>query len=292
MKLSIIIVNWNTGSLLRKCLDALSDACRSGAEKIDYEVFVVDNASIDNSISEAQKSIQPFSLKKLQVNEGFAKGNNMAIKETSGDIVLLLNPDTQASPGSLVKLTNFFSDQPKAGIVGGKLLNADGSLQPSVRSFPTLSVLVLMITKLARVLPNLSLLRKYEMKDFSYQAAEKVDQVMGACFAIKREVIDKIGLLDEKYWIWFEEVDFCKRAIISGFETWYTPEAEIIHHQATSFSKVTPLWRAWQFSRSALRYAKKHLGALRLGIVLLITPIGLLSAFPATLLGSKPGVKK
>lgn len=296
MELTIIIVNWNSGALLRRCLDALAAACRStvdqgsGTRDITYEVFVVDNASTDGSVAQARGSAPPFHLIVLPANEGFARANNLALRKATGEVLLLLNPDTEPRPGSLVRLVEFFTTHPSAGIVGGKLLNANGSVQSSVRQFPTLTVLTLLLTRLARIFPNAPLLRRYERRDFSYTRDARVDQVMGACFAIRRETLHAIGLLDEGFWIWFEEVDYCRRAFLAGLQTWFTPTVEVVHHRAVSFRLVSPLWRSWQFSRSACRYARKHLGLLPAGVVVLLIPVSLLTAVPAALLRSRPGV--
>lgn len=289
MKLSIVIVNWNTGVLLRKCLDALP---ASVGGKFLYEVFVVDNASKDDSLAQARGSAQMYREIVLPANMGFAHANNVALREARGEILLLLNPDTEPRPGSMRALADFFSAHPRAGIVGGKLLYPDGRLQRSVRAFPSPGVLALLLTRLAHFFPKLSAYRRYEMADFSYTHAASVDQVMGACFAIRRDVMKAIGILDEGYWIWFEEVDYCRRAKQRGWETWFTPAAEIVHHHATSFAQVSPLWRTWKFSRSALRYARKHYGVLTAAALVILIPISLVSALLATVTHVPPSARR
>lgn len=274
MKLSIIIVNWNAGPLLGKCLDALPAACGGCA----YEVSVVDNASTDTSVAQARESPQPFTLLALPQNVGFARANNLALEAASGDVLLLLNPDTEPRPGSLAALVDFCATHPQAGVVGGKLRNADGSVQPSVRQFPTTLVLCLILTRLARLFPRLRVLQQYLMKGFSYEQDATVDQVMGACFAIPRAAFQALGPLDQGYWIWFEEVDYCRRARQAGYTVWFTPRAEIVHHQGTAFRRASSLWRAWRFSRSALHYAYKNLGPVAAGLVLVCVPMSLLTA--------------
>lgn len=289
MKLSIIIVNWNAGPLLRKCLDALPTATRL---QFPYEVFVVDNASTDDSLKQARGSSQPFREIALPKNVGFARANNMALRQATGEILLLLNPDTEPRVGSLAALVEFFAAHPRAGILGGKLLYPDGSPQRSVRTFPTPLILALLFTRLARIFPGLRPYRQHEMVDFPYDRDAMVDQVMGACFAIRRAVIDQIGLLDEGYWIWFEEVDYCRRARKAEWEVWFTPSAVVVHHQATSFAKVSPLWRAWHFSRSALRYAWKHHGWwTAIGLSVLV-PVSLGTALVASLQQAPPSVRR
>lgn len=291
MKLSIIIVNWNTGDLLRKCLDALPAAC-SGNSQLSYEVFVVDNASKDDSFTRARESAQPFRDIVFPKNMGFAHANNAALREAKGEILLLLNPDTEPRPGSMRALVEFFSGHPRAGIVGGRLLYPNERLQHSVRAFPSPVVLALLLTRLAHFFPKLSAYRLYEMADFSYTHAVPVDQVMGACFAIRRDVVKAIGILDEGYWIWFEEVDYCWRAKSAGWETWFTPTVDVVHHHATSFAQVSLLWRAWRFSRSALRYARKHYGWLTAAALMTLVPISLASALLATVVQAPPSARR
>jgi hypothetical protein len=214
----------------------------------------------------------------LPQNVGFARANNQALKHARGDVLLLLNPDTEPLPSSLAALVDFCATHQKAGVVGGKLRNADGSVQPSVRQFPTTLVLCLLLTRLARLFPRLSSFQRYLMSGFSYEREATVDQVMGACFAIPRDSFRALGPLDEGYWIWFEEVDYCRRAWRAGYEVWFTPRAEIVHHQATAFRQASPLWRAWRFSRSALHYAYKNLGPVAAGLVLVCIPVSLLTA--------------
>ena len=177
MNLSIIIVNWNSGALLRCCLDVLPTACGS---TLQYEVFVVDNSSEDGSVAEAHKSPQPFTLLALDRNVGFAGANNIALKRARGDILLLLNPDTEPRPGSLEALVEFFSAHHKAGVVGAKLLNPDVTIQRSVRRFPSVGVLAALFLRLPRVFPRLPFYRRYEMASFPYDCEASVDQVMGA----------------------------------------------------------------------------------------------------------------
>lgn len=269
MNLSVIIVNWKSGGLLRRCLDALPSACGP----LTVEVFVVDNASGDGSIAEAQRSAQPFELIALERNIGFARANNLALKKARGEVLLLLNPDTEPRPGSLAALTEFFRLHPRAGIAGGKLLNPDGTVQPSVRRFPSTLVLALLLTRLARVSPRLRPFRAYLMEDFSYTQDARVDQAMGACLAIRRDLLLTVGTLDERYWMWFEEVDYCRRAGQQGREVWFVPSCEVVHALSTSFQQVSAVRKAWWFAGSALRYARKHHGVVSALVLLPLVPV-------------------
>jgi N-acetylglucosaminyl-diphospho-decaprenol L-rhamnosyltransferase len=271
MDVSVVIVNWNTGDLLRRCLASLRAACSADT----FEVIVVENASTDDSVRRAEASGQPFRLIQMDVNAGFARANNVGIREAKGGTVLLLNPDTEPRPGSLSALVRFLREHP-ASVVGPRLLNTDGTLQPSCRTFPTTLVLALLFLKAHRLFPRLSPLRRYDMEEFQHDAERTVDQIMGACMALPRAVLEKVGLLDEGYWIWFEEVDWCRRARARGIDIWFTPRAEVVHHGGVSFRQVLPVRKEWRFLRSALRYARIHLGVPAALLLMPLVPVALL----------------
>jgi hypothetical protein len=139
------------------------------------------------------------------------------------------------------------------------------------------------------VFPNLSALKRHEMRTFAYDREARVDQVMGACFAIRRQTLDHVDLLDGGFWIWFEEVDFCARVLASAWEVWFTPAVQVVHHRAVSFRQVSALRRAWWFCRSGLRYSAKHHGLGAAALLSLLVPVSLLTALPAALAGMRPG---
>lgn len=271
MDVSIIIVNWNTGTLLRKCLDAIPDAVPG----LEYEVIVIDNASSDQSIAHAEGSPQQFRLLAQRKNLGFAKANNIGVRQSSGDVVFFLNPDTEPFPGSIHTLHAFLQSRSNVACVGPRLRNTDGTLQPSCRRFPGIWVLVSTLLKIHRIKPDMKILKQYMMSEFTYDKDTRVDQVMGAAMAIPRATLDRIGLLDEGYWIWFEEVDWCRRAYAAGKEVWFTPTSEITHHGGSSFIQVIPVRKEWRFARSAVRYARKHIGVSAALVLILLTPIAL-----------------
>ncbi len=275
-ELSVVLVNWNTGPLLRKCLDALPEAL-AGSEA---EVLVVDNASTDQSIARAEGSLQSFRLFAMRSNLGFARANNIGIRQASGDVIVLLNPDTEPRPGSLRLLADFLRRHPRAAAVGPKLRHPDGTLQPSCRRFPTTLTFAFLFLKLHHLFPQAAPLRRYFMAEFSSEEETMVDQIMGACMAIPRRMLDRVGLLDEQYWIWFEEVDWCRRARLKGAEIWFTPAAEVVHHGGASFQRVLPIQKEWWFLESSLRYAARHLGLLAVAALLPLVPIALLLDTP------------
>ena len=254
MDLSIIIVNWKVKDLLKKCLQSIFEQTKN----ISFEVFVVDNASSDGSVEMVREKFPQVDLIASSENLGFAKGNNLAIKKSRGRYILLLNPDTEILDNALEKMVRFMDAHLDCGISGCNLLNPDLSLQPSVRAFPNLASQAFILLKIHHLLPHTKTIYKYLVQNFDYEKTQEVEQVMGAFMMIRREVVDKIGLLDENFWIWFEEVDFCKRAKSAGWEILYTPEAKIIHHFGQSFKQAMGVKKQKDFNRSLSYYFKKH----------------------------------
>jgi len=256
MKVSIIIVSWNVRNLLEKCLDSIEKFSDSSIETI-----VIDNCSNDGTkeflLKRKQKNLTVIQNEK---NTGFAPANNQGIKISKGKYVLLLNPDTEIKNNTLKNLIAFAESKKDAGVIGCKHLNPDGSLQRSVRRFPTLFSQVLILLKLHRVFIKSKALASYYASDFDYSKSQTVDQVAGSCFFINTQLTKIIGLLDEKIPTWFEEVDFCKRVQKTNFKVYYTNSAEIIHHGNQSFQQLLPLRRQVRFFQSMHTYFKKHHG--------------------------------
>ena len=288
MDLSVIIVNWNVRQFLYTCLTSILAQTQS----ISFEVFVVDNASTDGSCEMIEKEFPQVKLIKNKTNRGFAAANNQAIKLAQGDYVLLLNPDTQLLDNSLEKLFLFAKNNPKASVITPKLLFSDGRLQLSVRRLPGFWDQFFILLKLHNFFPKLSAVKKYYMFDFNYQQTAKVEQVMGAAMLIKREVFGKVGLLDEKFWLLFEEVDFCQRLKQAGCEIYYYPKAQIIHHKAKSFNQRKTLAKQINFNHNLFNYFKKHKPFYQLFFLWLLQPISLFLAAVDQFLGIKQRVGK
>lgn len=268
-ELSIIIVNWNVKDLLEKCLNSIYQK----PQNLDFEVFVVDNASRDGSVEMVKKKFPQVKLMANKDNKGFAQANNQAIKEAAGEFILLLNPDTEILNGALAKMVGFMRKRLDCGILGCKLLNSDGTLQPSCRTFPDLYSQIIILLKLHNFFPKL--VKKYYMLDWLHNETKEVDQVMGACFLIRRKVVEEIGLLDEIFWALFEEVDYCKRAKNKNWKIYFTPEAEIIHHKGQSFNQQKVVAKQKNFNRCLIRYFKKHHSKSSWLILYLLQPISI-----------------
>ncbi len=243
MLLSIIIVSWNTRDLLDACLASVERELTSSFGGLDHgQVFVVDNASADGS---AQMVAEKYTWVKLIANadnKGFAAANNQAFALSGGDFVLMLNPDTEVKSGALKTLIDFFASHPQAAVVAPQLLNSDGSVQRSCRQFPTFVGMLYELIGLSRLFPASSprgiKFREYKMLDWNHDDERQVDQPEGACLMIKRAVLEQVGTLDEGFFMLFEEVDWCYRVKKAGFEIWFTPRAQVVHHYGQSIKQV------------------------------------------------------
>lgn len=281
MKLSVVIVSWNTRALLVDCLNSLK-----GAVDGQMEVLVVDNASDDDSAPVLKSQFPWVKLIANEENVGFATGNNQAIRASVGEYVLLLNPDTVVLPGALETLLKFMDEHPEVGAAGSRVLNPDGSLQTSCYPAPTL------LRELWRLF-HLDALRHYGvycMADWPTDVNRQVDVLLGACILLRRKVLDQIGLMDEKYFMYSEEVDLCFRVRRAGWPIYWVPEAKIIHYGGQSTNQVAGemFLRLYE---GKLIYFKKHYGAattLAYKIVILLTALSRLALAPFAWLERPP----
>jgi len=252
---AVIIVSWNVRKPLQDCLESIF---RLPKDEQPRQVIVVDNASTDGTVTMLREQFSAVIVIANTENKGFAAANNQGLRQTQAPAVLLLNPDTIVHPGALPRLLQAFIDHPKAGVVGPKLLNADGSRQPSVRRLPTTAALAATALKLRHLWPSFPALKKHMAEDLDPEQEQVVGQVMGAAFLIRRELINSIGLLDEGFYVWLEEVDYCRRAADAGWETWYVPQALVTHLGEASFKQQPNVLRQRRWMRSVQHYAKKH----------------------------------
>lgn len=239
MILTVVIVSWNTCALLDRCLSTLRTEIESsplGSPSV--EVFVVDNRSLDGSPEMVAKKHPWAKLIKNDDNRGFAAANNQVLNIVQTPYVLLLNPDTEVGAGTLDTLIEFLKQHKQAGIVAPQLLNTDGSVQRSCRMFPTFFAMSCELMGLSRLFPSVGKFREYKMLDWNHDDQRQVDQPEGACLLIRKEVLDQIGVFDEKFFMLFEEVDLCYRAKEAGWEIWFTPKAKVVHHYGQSIKQV------------------------------------------------------
>ena len=271
MRLSVLIVNWNTRDLLRACLQSLDMYPASGGQ----EVIVVDNASSDDSAEMVKCEFPNVKLIASDKNLGYAAGNNTAIKAATGDYLLLLNPDTEIKPDSLDRAIEYFKTHPQVGAVGVKLIYPNGNPQSSCRSFPTPLAVMWEYLGFSRLFPKSKVFGAYRMTWFNYNEEIEVDQPMGTFLLIPGYAMDAVGLMDEDFPIFFNDVDWCKRAKKSGWKIMFLPNIEIIHHGGESTRQVKKAM-IWESHRSLLCFYRKHYSPLWR---LLLAPIVYANAF-------------
>lgn len=258
-KISIIIVNFNTSSLLIACLKSLFAAIRFARLTNNSEVIVVDNASVDESNEKVVKEFPQVILLANKENVGFAKANNQGIHKAKGEYVLLLNSDTEVKKDTLRHLLNSARLEKNLGVLGGKLFNMDGTIQFSLGFFPSISRVFFWMSFLDDIPLLSSLLTSYHIERESfYDRSHEVDWVSGACFLIRKEVGKKVGLFDENIFMYGEEVEWCYRIKKRGFRIVYTPTAHVFHKKGGSGENGREGAGIVEEFSSLLYFYKKH----------------------------------
>jgi GT2 family glycosyltransferase len=269
LRLLVVIVNYRTADLTLSCLESL----QSERENLpELQVSLVDGGSDDDSARVLSGAIDEHGwgdwvqFTALDENRGFAYGNNAAIRpalegDSPPDLVVLLNPDTEVRPGALQALADFAIAHPRCGVCGPRLEDPDGTRQHAAFYFHTpwsQFVETLSLGPLTRLFPKASVIRPFA------DQSEQADWLSGACMVVRREVFEEIGLLDDGYFLFFEETDFCRRARGAGWQIWHVPVARVIHHigAATGFSdfRKRPQARPAYWFESRRRYFQKHFG--------------------------------
>ncbi len=250
MDISIIIVSWNVKEKLKENLKAIY----ASKGNINFEIFVIDNNSKDGSRKMVKKMFPSVRLIVNKDNLGFAKACNQGLELASGRYRMLLNPDMKVKENTLRRMVDWLNDNRQASIASCKLINQEGEIIKQVRRFPSFLDQLAIILKIPHIFPKV--LNKYLQVNFDYSKAFKVNSVRGAFFVIRANDFEKISL-DERYFLWFEEVDFCKQAVKDGKEIWYTPEATCIDYIGQSFSQVRSFKTQKYFFDSMLKYFKK-----------------------------------
>lgn len=252
MDLSIVIVNWNTKGYLVRCLRSIFEA----GKKDSREVFVIDNGSGDGSADEVKRTFPTVRLIENEENLGFARAVNQGLRLSPGRYHLLLNPDTQIKEGSIETLLFFMDSHPEAGIAGVQLLNADESKQNSIANSPTLATELLNKSLLRWLFPG-----RYPGKEEVYREPIKVESVIGACMMVRKKAIEEVGLLDEDYFLFLEETDWCYRMRKAGWEVYHVPTAEVYHFQGKSAEANIGMAKI-EYYRSRYQFFRKHYGQL------------------------------
>ena len=244
MKLSVVIVSYNVRELLTACIDSVVKA----SEGIDAEVFVVDNKSADDTVEVISRDYPWVHLINNKENLGFSKANNIAIRQSEGEYVLLLNPDTVVAEGTLRGVVEFMDQHPEAGGAGVRMHNADGTLAPeSRRAVPT---------PLVAARKMLGFTKRYYMSNLPWDKPGKIEVVSGAFMMLRRKAIDQMGLLDEDFFMYGEDIDLSYRLLKGGWQNWYLP-LDIIHYKGQSTQK-SDFRYVHVFYQAMLIFFRKH----------------------------------
>lgn len=235
MNLSVIIVNYNAGPFLRPCLASAENHLKG----VDCEICVIDNASSDGSAAWIPIVFPNVKLIANSENLGFARAMNQGIRATSGKYILWLNPDTEFQDGKMKDLLDYMDRESGVGILGAQITNPDGSVQLSSRAFPSYEHYFFgRYSLLTRLFPNNPISQKFLQSGWDHSEIREVDWVSGACLLHRRQLVEEIGPLDEGYFMYFEDVDFCRQAKEKGWKVVYHPGSCVLHHIAGSTSRV------------------------------------------------------
>ncbi len=255
MDLSVVLVSYNTRDLLEQALRTVLDA----AAGLRVEVFVVDNASRDGSAELVEEKFPQVRLIRSPRNVGFAAGNNLAFRQVQGRYVLLLNTDTVVRQDTLRCLVDFLDAHPEAGAAGCKILNPDGSLQLACRrGFPTPMAAFCKVSGLSRLFPNSRRLAAYNLTYLDPEQVNEVDALSGSCMMVRRTAVDQVGLLDEDYFMYGEDLDWCFRMRQAGWRVYYVPHTAIVHFKGES-GREEQMRVRYRFCEAMSIFVRKHM---------------------------------
>jgi GT2 family glycosyltransferase len=255
MDVSIIIVNYKTKKLTLECIQSIYHTKNSK----QFEIFVVDNHSLDGSVEEIKKAFPNVKVIANLENVGFSKANNQAILESKGRYVLLLNSDTIVLENTISDIVDFMDANKEAGATGCKVLLPDGSLDKAChRGFPTPSASFYYMTGLAKKYPNKPRFNGYHMSYLNMDKTHEIDCLVGAFMLIRRETVEEVGMLDETFFMYGEDIDWCYRIKEAGWKIYYNPNVEILHYKGAS-SKRKPFKIVYEFHRAMFLFHRKNL---------------------------------
>ena len=254
MKLSVIIVNYNVKHFLEQCLNSVFNS----SKKIEVEVFVVDNHSVDGSCQMVKEKFQNVYLIENKENLGFSKANNQAIKIAKSEYVLLLNPDTVVEESTFEKIIEFMDSNAQAGGLGVKMIDGKGSFLPeSKRGLPTPSVAFYKIFGISKIFPKSKTFNRYHLGFLNKEKIHEIEILSGAFMLLRKKALDKIGLLDETFFMYGEDIDISYRLILGGYKNYYFPETTIIHYKGESTKKGSINYVRMFYNAMAI-FAHKH----------------------------------
>lgn len=272
MDLSIIIVNYNTKTLTLECIESVYNS------KLNYqfEIIVTDNNSSDGSVQAIIESFPNVKVIENKKNVGFSKANNQAIAASKGRYVLLLNSDTIVNETTLSTMVKFMDKQQDAGATGCKVVLPDGSLDKAChRGFPTPEASFYYMTGLAKKFPNSPKYNSYHKSYLNMNETHEIDCLVGAFMIVRRETIDEIGMLDEEFFMYGEDIDWCYRIKEAGWNIYYVPHVSIVHYKGAS-SRKKPYKIVYEFHRAMYLFHKKHFAKKYNVFINLLVYIGIL----------------
>lgn len=254
MKLSVVIVNYNVVHFLEQALHSVFKA----GTGLDMEVFVVDNNSVDNSVEMVKATFPTVKVIANKENVGFSRANNQAVRESQGEYVLLLNPDTVLREDTLTKCISFMDQTADCGGLGVRMIDGKGRFLPeSKRGLPTPAVALYKMTGLAALFPKSRKFGRYHLKYIPENETHEVDVLSGAFMMLRKSVLDKIGLLDEAFFMYGEDIDLSYRITQAGFKNYYFPQTTIIHYKGESTKKKSANY-VRVFYQAMVLFAQKH----------------------------------
>lgn len=254
MRLTIIVVNFNTSAFILSCLQSIRD-CVGGTE---YEVIVVDNRSTDGSYHLIQEKFSDLCLIENRTNLGFARAVNQGLKRAKGEYLLVLNPDITLTAGSIEKSIQFLDNQPAVGLLLPKLINPDGTLQFSCRTFYDFATILFRRTPLGKIFPNHKIIRQHLMMEWNHDEIREVDWGLGACMFLRRQALKGEKIFDERFFLYFEDVDLCFCLKNEGWKVIYYPEAVMVHSHARKSAGGFLNRAKWEHFKSLIKFYFKH----------------------------------
>ena len=265
---TVIIVSWNNEAIIKDCITSVLNQNYEG-----IEIIVVDNNSADNGVELISKEFSQVKLIANKENQGFAKANNQAIRQSQGKYVLLLNPDVIMSPSSLKRMVSFMETHQDTGVCGCKILNKVGQLMWSCGHFPTLVSEFFELALLSRFFPGNRLTGKYLMSYWDHESVKEVDWLTGACLLASRKVIQEADLLNESYFLYSEDMDLCFQIKKNGHKIFYIPDVSVMHHQGASSNQDYERNYA-QIYKSRYVFFSNNFGPLQAFLLRIIVIIG------------------
>jgi len=280
LDLSVIVVTYKEDlDVLGRCFESIAKS-----QGLSYELIVVDNARSGETEKLLRDVMSTATYIPNPRNMGFAHAVNVGMRAAKGRHILLLNPDTEFKSGVLQRMVAHLDADRDVGIASAIIRYPNGDLQESIRRFPSLFNQLVILFKLPHIFKRSRIIDRYMMRDVDPYKTQDVDSIMGAFMFIPRSTIQRIGLFDERYFIWFEEVDYCKMASAAGLKIRNYADVEIVHHKGHSFNKLATIKKQRWIRQSLRKYMKKHYGVIPWVILWVLTPIFIVLAYGSALI--------